>query len=51
MKKFKEYFLITLGFLIVAASAEFFLVPNNIAGGGVMGIAMIIYNFTISPDP
>ena len=46
MKKLKEYVLITIGFLIVAASAEFFLVPNNIAGGGVMGIAMIIYNFT-----
>lgn len=46
MKKFREYVLITIGFLIVSASAEFFLVPNNIAGGGVMGIAMILYNFT-----
>ncbi len=46
MKKFKEYVYITIGFLIVAISAEFFLVPNDIAGGGVMGIAMIINNFT-----
>jgi len=46
MKKIKEYLFITMGFLIVAISAEFFLVPNNIAGGGVMGIAMIIYSFT-----
>lgn len=46
MKKFKEYLFITIGFLIVAISAEFFLVPNDIAGGGVMGIAMIIYSFT-----
>ena len=46
MKKLKEYIFITIGFLTVAISAEFFLVPNNIAGGGIMGIAMIIYSFT-----
>lgn len=46
MKKFKEYLLITIGFLIVAFAVEFFLVPNDIAGGGVMGIAMVLHNFT-----
>jgi len=51
MKKIKEYLFITIGFLIVAISAEFFLVPNNIAGGGVMGIAMIIYSFTMPIIP
>ncbi|MCM8710173.1 YitT family protein [Clostridium sp. SYSU_GA19001] len=42
MKKFKEYLLITMGFLLVALSLELFLVPNKIAAGGVSGIAIII---------
>ncbi|SMC23298.1 Uncharacterized membrane-anchored protein YitT, contains DUF161 and DUF2179 domains [Clostridium acidisoli DSM 12555] len=42
MKKVKEYFLITIGFLIVAISVKFFLEANQIAAGGVMGIAIII---------
>ena len=45
MKKFKEYALITIGFIIVAVSIQFFLAPNKIAGGGVMGIAIIINNY------
>ncbi|MDP4145073.1 MAG: YitT family protein [Bacillota bacterium] len=42
MKKLKEYLLITIGFLIVALAIRFFLEPNKIAGGGVMGIAIIL---------
>ena len=42
MKRFKDYFLITVGFLLVAFSLELFLVPNKIAAGGVSGIAIII---------
>ncbi|MCY6957545.1 YitT family protein [Clostridium brassicae] len=38
----KEYLWITVGFLIVAFGIKFFLAPNKIAGGGVMGIAIII---------
>lgn len=45
MKKFKEYFYITIGFLIVAASVRFFFEPNSIAGGGVTGFAIIINKF------
>lgn len=45
MKKFKEYFIITLGVLFVALGTKFFLEPNNIAAGGVVGIAIIINNF------
>ncbi|MCY6371277.1 YitT family protein [Clostridium ganghwense] len=41
-KRFKEYFWTTIGFLIVAFAIKFFLAPNKIAGGGVMGIAIII---------
>jgi uncharacterized membrane-anchored protein YitT (DUF2179 family) len=42
MKKFKEYILITIGFIFVSLSLELFLVPNKIAAGGVSGIAIII---------
>lgn len=42
MKRFRDYFLITVGFLLVAFSLELFLVPNKIAAGGVSGIAIII---------
>lgn len=45
MKKFKEYFFITFGVLLVALGAEFFLAPNKIAAGGVFGIAMILNNY------
>lgn len=42
MKKIRNYLLITFGFIIVAISAVFFLIPNKIAGGGVMGLAIIL---------
>lgn len=42
MKKFREYILITIGFILVALSLELFLVPNKIAAGGVSGIAIIV---------
>ncbi|KAJ53212.1 uncharacterized membrane-anchored protein YitT (DUF2179 family) [Clostridium tetanomorphum] len=45
MKKFKEYFFITLGALMVALATKFFLAPNKIAAGGVIGIAIILNNF------
>jgi len=45
MNKFREYFYITFGVLLVALSAEFFLSPNKIAAGGVFGIAMILNYF------
>jgi uncharacterized membrane-anchored protein YitT (DUF2179 family) len=42
MKKFKEYMLITIGFIIVAISIELFMAPNQLAAGGVSGIAIIV---------
>lgn len=42
MEKLKEYILITIGFILVAISLELFMAPNNIAAGGVTGIAIII---------
>jgi len=41
-KIIKEYILITVGLALVAAGFYFFLVPNDLAVGGVSGLAMII---------
>lgn len=50
MKKFKEYFLITIGFLITAIAFEYFFFPNSIAPGGVSGIALIM-NRLLNMEP
>lgn len=42
MKKIKEYTLITFGVLILAFATRLFLSPHNIAGGGVLGIAIVV---------
>ena len=39
---FKDYFLMTLGIMIYVTGWTIFLVPNNLVGGGVTGIASII---------
>lgn len=44
MKKLKEYIIITIGVIFVVAATEFFLVPNKIAAGGVIGIAILLNN-------
>ncbi|MBW6410474.1 YitT family protein [Clostridium weizhouense] len=45
MKKLlKEYFIITIGIIIIILGFEFFFFPNNIACGGVSGLALIIHN-------
>lgn len=41
ISKFKEYIIITFGIALVAFSIEYFQAPNNIAAGGVTGIAII----------
>lgn len=41
-KKIKEYLLITLGSVLVASGIYYFLVPNNLAAGGVSGLAMVL---------
>ena len=40
--KIKEYLLIIFGIILVAISIEYFFAPNDIAGGGVTGLAIII---------
>lgn len=44
-KKIKEYFLITIGIILVAVGVYFFLIPSNLAIGGVSGLAMVINNY------
>lgn len=44
MKKLKEYGIITLGLILVIISFEFFFFPNNIASGGVSGLALVIHD-------
>lgn len=41
----KHYFIITLGIVIVAMALHLFLIPNDIAAGGVTGIAMVINHY------
>ena len=38
----KEYILITFGIILVAIAVEYFFIPNNLAAGGVIGIAIVI---------
>ncbi len=42
-KVFKEYFIITLGLVVFAFAWEAFMIPKGISGGGVPGIASIVY--------
>ena len=39
---FKEYSLITLGILLYVLAWAIFLIPNNLVGGGVSGVASIV---------
>lgn len=43
MKKFiKEMILLHIGLIITAAGTYFFLIPNDLAAGGISGLAMVI---------
>jgi uncharacterized membrane-anchored protein YitT (DUF2179 family) len=44
-KKFKEFLLINIGMIMVAAGMYFFLMPNNLATGGANGLAIVLNNF------
>src|SRR5574344_181407 len=43
---FKEYFIITIGIFLYCISWTSFLIPNGIAGGGVTGLASVIFYAT-----
>jgi uncharacterized membrane-anchored protein YitT (DUF2179 family) len=44
--EWKNFFLLTVGAVILAVNLNIFLAPSNLAPGGVMGIAVIINSFT-----
>lgn len=44
----KEYLIITLGVILVAVSIEYFYAPNNLAAGGVSGLAVVITHYVPS---
>lgn len=46
---FKEYFFIALGTLIVAFGIYYFMVPENLAAGGVSGLAIVLSNYIAIP--
>jgi len=41
----REYLLITLGCILVSIGIYYFLVPSNLAAGGVSGLAMVLGRF------
>ena len=43
-KIIKEYGLITFGIILGALSVEYFFAPNNLAAGGVTGLAIVVNN-------
>lgn len=49
----KEYILIFIGVSLVAFSLEYFFIPNNIAAGGLTGLAIVINHYipAISTGP
>ncbi|MBK1810317.1 YitT family protein [Clostridium sp. YIM B02505] len=49
-QKLKEFLVITIGFILVSIAVQYFYVPNNISGGGITGIAMVI-NYYIPALP
>ncbi|OJV63962.1 MAG: hypothetical protein BGO41_06830 [Clostridiales bacterium 38-18] len=48
MSTFKSYVLISVGVLIVALGICFFLIPANLATGGITGLSMIIHDLVPS---
>ena len=50
-KVMKEYAIITVGFILLAISLQYFYYPNEIVGGGVSGLALVVNSVTgMSPS-
>ena len=41
-EKIKEFFMITIGVILVSIAVQYFYVPSKITGGGITGISMVI---------
>ena len=49
IKRVRNYVMITVAAFIYAISISLFLDPNNIAPGGITGVAILINRFTNIP--
>lgn len=45
----RDYAMMTVGAVLIAASVNMFFVPNNLVTGGLTGIAMMLYSFFGTP--
>mgnify|MGYP001038282032 CR=1 FL=1 len=45
VKKVREFLLLNIGLFLVGAGIYYFMVPNNLAAGGVSGLAMVINSY------
>jgi len=45
----QDYAIITVGCILVAVSADVFLIPNRVVSGGLMGVATILYYLAGTP--
>lgn len=45
IKILKDYIIITIGVLLVASGLYFFMMQNNIAAGGISGLAMVLNHY------
>lgn len=48
LKSIKDYTIITIGVILVAFGIQYFYAPNDIAGGGLSGLALIINHYAPS---
>lgn len=48
IKGLQEYILVTIGVILVAIGIQYFFAPNDIAGGGLSGLALIINHYVPS---
>ncbi|MGL5648564.1 MAG: YitT family protein [Clostridium sp.] len=46
----KDYIMITFGIILVAVGVDYFFAPNDLAAGGVTGLAIVINKFLPSID-
>lgn len=49
MRGVREYFLMTIGCLLYAVALNYFVLPHGFVGGGVTGIATLVYYVTQVP--
>ncbi len=45
LKAIREYLLVTIGVILVSFGLQYFYAPNNIAGGGLSGIALVLNHY------